>query len=270
MRILTELVVLIRGGGEAASAVAYRLHRSHFKVCITDIANPLAVSRATTFSEAIFDGRKTIEGVTAELVAATPKAINDVWLKGNIPIVVDPEGKIKDEIKPDVLVEAAMFKKNLGTKITDAPFVIALGPGYRAGKDAHVVIETFQNNDLGRVLHEGEALANNGEPVAIAGLSFGRVVWADEPGLFSTKNDLEDRVEAHQVIASLNGKPLEAPVKGMLRGLMKDGVTVRKGDKIIEVDPVNDPSVCRIIRDKFRAISGGVLEAIMLRYNVAA
>lgn len=265
---LSELVVLIKGGGEAASAVAYRLHRAHFKVCLTETDNPLAVSRGTTFSEAIFDRQKTIQGVTAELVPATIEDIQRVWGWGNIPIVIDPATAIRDQLKPDVLVEGAMFKKNNGTKITDAPFVIALGPGYRAGKDAHVVIETLHNNDLGSVLLEGEALPNTGEPVVVDGLSFGRVIWAAEAGEFTTDNHLGDKVEAQQVVARLNGQPLAAPVKGMLRGLMRSGVRARKGDKLIEVDPVNDPEVCDVIRDKFRAISGGVLEAIMMNCNV--
>jgi xanthine dehydrogenase accessory factor len=269
MRNLSELVVLMRGGGEAASATAHRLHRAHFRVCLTEVANPLAVSRATAFSEAIFDGQKTIQGVTAELVPATIEEVSRIWRRGNIPIVIDPAANIRGRLKPDVLVESSMLKKNAGTKITDAPLVIALGPGYQAGRDVHVVIETFQNNDLGKVLLEGEALANTGEPVVVGGFSFGRVIWAVEAGLFTTKNNLGDRVEAHQVVAWLNGQPLAAPVNGMLRGLMRDGVKVRKGDKLIEVDPVNEPGVCSVIRDKFRAISGGVLEAIMQKYNVA-
>src|SRR4030042_6791533 len=115
MRKLSELIVLIKGGGEAASGIAHGLHRSHFRVCLTEIADPLAVSRGTAFSEAVFDGVKTIEGVTAELVSVSPEEIYRAWQQGNIPIVIDPEASVKEELQPDVLVDATMAKRNLGT-----------------------------------------------------------------------------------------------------------------------------------------------------------
>ena len=49
--------------------------------------------------------------------------------RGEIPILVDPEADIITWFQPDVLVDAILAKKNLGTRITDAPFVIGVGPG---------------------------------------------------------------------------------------------------------------------------------------------
>ena len=156
VRKLSEFIVLIKGGGEVASGIAHRLHRSHFKVCLTEVVNPLAVSRGTTFSEAVFDGTKVIEGVRAELVSSSPEEIYKVWRQGNIPIVIDPEVSVKEKIQLDVLVDATMAKRNTGTKITDAPLVIGVGPGFYAGRDVHMVIESNHSNNLGGIILEGE------------------------------------------------------------------------------------------------------------------
>jgi xanthine dehydrogenase accessory factor len=267
VRKLSELIVLIKGGGEVASGIAHRLYRSHFRVCLTEIANPLAVSRGTCFSEAVFDGGKTIEGVTAQLVSVSMEEICKVWQHGNIPIIIDPEASIKEKIKPDVLVDAIMAKRNLGTKITDAPLVIGMGTGFYAGRDVHMVVETNHSNNLGRVIVDGETEKNTRTPVAIGGLTRERVIWAPQAGTFTTDREIGDSVVVGEVVGRIGDLPLEAPIGGILRGLIRDGVKVSKGVKLIEVDPVHDKAVCYVIRDKMRAIGGGVLEAIMLRFN---
>lgn len=262
-----ETIVLIRGGGEVASGIAHRLHRSHLRVCLSEIANPLAVSRGTAFSETVFDGVKTIEGVTAELVSVSPEEIYRVWRQGNIPIVIDPEASVKEMIQPDVLVDAIMAKRNIGTKITDAPLVIGMGPGFYTGRDVHIVVETNHSNNLGRVILEGEAEKDTGTPVVIGGLTKERVIWAPQAAIFTTDREIGDSVVAHQIVGWVGDQPLEAPISGMLRGLLRNGVMVSKGSKLVEVDPINDRAVCYAIRDKMRGIAGGVLEAIMLKFN---
>jgi len=264
---LHELAVLIIGGGEVASAVAHRLYRAHFKVCITEIGQPLAVSRGTTYSEAVFDSSKTIEGVTAELTPAKAADIRSSWRRGIIPLVLDPAGTVRNIVNPDVLIDATMRKIDTGVRRADAPLVIGSGVGFNAGQNVHAVIESNNSNSLGRVIWNGPAEANTGLPVRIGGLDTGRVVWADQPGLFTSARQIGDVVAAGDIIARLNDISLAAPVAGILRGLIRSGVNVRKGDKLIEIDPVNDKSVCYVIRDKMRAIAGGVLEAILYTYN---
>jgi len=265
VRKLIELVVLIKGAGEVASAVAHRLHRSHFRVCLTEIASPLAVSRGTCYSEAVFNGRKTIEGVTGELVA--PDMVRAAWERSHIAVVIDPRTTLRERLAPDVLVDATMMKTKTQTRLTDAPLVIGIGSGFTAGEDVHIVIESNNSTSLGRVLLEGQSEVNTGVPVNIAGLTRERVVWADRAGVFTSDRELGQTVAAGEVIARLDDAELKAPLGGMLRGLLRSGVRVPAGAKLIEVDPVNDSAVCYIIRDRMRAIAGGVLEAIMLRFN---
>jgi xanthine dehydrogenase accessory factor len=268
MKRLCNLKVLIKGAGEVASGVAHRLYNAHLKVILTEIANPLAVSRGTCFCEAVWDGTKTIEEVTAEHIPASLKSIRNAWQNSIIPLVIDPETLIKHVIKPDVIVDATMTKKKNSTSINDAPLVIGLGHGFRAGQNVHMVVETFHNNNLGKVLTSGEALPDNGLPVEIGGLGMERVIWAGCNGKFVSDKNIGDYISSGEVIGFIDGQPVTAPLKGWLRGLLRNNVIIRKGDKLIEIDQVNDNSIALEIRNKMRAIGGGVLEAIMIKYNV--
>ncbi len=264
---LCDTIVLISGGGEMACALAHRLHRSHFRVCLTEVVQPLAVSRGAAFSEAVFDGSKTVEQVTAELAPHSLSVMEAVWRRGNIPILIDPECRIRESLSPTVLIDARSLKREAETHLGDAPLVIGLGPGFRAGGNCHVIVETLHSNELGRVILKGQATKDNRTPVSIGGLTAGRIVWAEQGGLFTTGHNIGDAVKKRQVIARLGEMLIEAPVDGMLRGLMHSGVQVPGGAKLVEIDPVNDASVCYAIRDKWRSVAGGVLEAIMQGLN---
>ncbi len=264
---MSELIVLIRGGGELASGVAHRLHRCHFRVCLTEAQNPLAIRRGVAFSEAVYDGEKEVEGIVARLVKSADETPR-VWENGEIAIIVDPRAEIKDIIKPDVLVDAIIAKKNLGTKIDDAPLVIGLGPGFAAGADVHVVVETNRGHNLGRVILKGEAEPNTGIPGEISGVAAERVLRAPGVGIFSTVKSIGDSVQAQETVAFVDGAPVEARINGIVRGLLRDGAQVHAGMKVGDVDPRGIRENCYTISDKARAIAGGVLEAILARFNV--
>lgn len=264
---LTNLVVLIRGGGEVASGVAHKLARAHFRVCMTETSQPLAVSRGVAFCEAIYDGEKEIEGIVARRVESADQ-IPQVWRENKLPIIVDPEALVKETLSPQVLVDAIMAKRNLGTMITHAPLVIGLGPGFQAGKDVHMVVETNNSERLGRIILEGKAEEDTGVPIAIGGLTFNRVLHSPVDGQFQTDKDIGDMVSAGEKVASVAGQPVKAEIDGIIRALLRSGVAVKKGAKLGEIDPSGDKKVCYTIRPRVRTIAGGVLEAIMMRYNV--
>jgi xanthine dehydrogenase accessory factor len=264
---LSQLVILIRGGGEIASGIAHKLARAHFRICLTEVPHPLAVSRGVAFSEAIYDGEKEIEGVVAQRVESASE-IAGVWQENKLPIIVDPEALVRDTLKPQVLVDAIMAKKNLGTRITDAPLVIGLGPGFKARSDVHMVVETNDSENLGRVILEGEAEANTGIPIAIAGLTSERALHSPEKGLFQTDKEIGNMATAGEVVASVAGQPVKAEIDGIIRALLRSGTAVGKGTKLGEIDPTGNKNACFTIRPKMRTIAGGVLEAIMMRYNI--
>ena len=263
---MEHIRVLIRGGGDIASGVAHRLNRCHFKVCMTEVAHPLAVRRKASFSEAVFEGEKTLEGVTARLIESYDH-IPELWNAGILPIIVDAKAAVKDYLKPSVLIDAIMAKRNVGTKITDAPLVIGLGPGFRAGRDVHLVVETKRGHDLGRVLSKGEAEGNTGIPGEIAGFSVERVLRASKAGKLKTLKGIGDYVDAGDIVALVDDVPIKAQIKGVIRGLLRDGSEVHEGMKTGDVDPRGIREFCYSISDKTRAIGGGVLEGILSHLN---
>jgi len=269
MRKLPELIVLIRSGGETGSAIAHKLVHSHFRVCITESASPLALRRGICFSEAIYNTAKEVDDLTAERSLPTLEGIYKVWRNGNIPVVVDPEVTVKPLLKPDVLINAMMLGRSTNTQITDAPLVIGIGPGFTIGTDVHLIIDSNDSYNLGRVIIEGtverenKGLQGDGQDIR------DNIVIAEDNGVFTTEHNIGDTVLEGDIIGRLNEVPLKAPISGILCGLLRNEVKVLAQTQLAEIDGVNGKPVCTAINDKLRAISGGVLEAIMMSLNIA-
>lgn len=256
------MLVLIRGGGDLASGVAVRLHRSGFQVVITELAQPRVVRRSVSFAEAVFQGQTEVEGIIAEL-HSDMEGVKAALKSGIIPVMVDPELESLETLQPEIVVDARMRKKppergkELGT------LVIGLGPGFTAGENCHAVIETNRGHDLGRVIWVGAAQADTGVPGRVRGFSSERVLRAPTAGKLASDVNIGDRVKKDSVIAHVNGQPVLAPFDGVLRGLLRPGTQVEEGLKIGDVDPRDDPKLVHLVSDKSRAIGGGVLEAIL-------
>jgi xanthine dehydrogenase accessory factor len=261
-----NLKVLIRSGGELASALACRLAESHFDVIMTELALPTAVRRNVSFCEAVYEGRKTVEGRTARLVRSVEEALI-AWEEGEMALIVDPDTTICSVIRPDVEVDAIIAKRSLGTRITDAELVIGLGIGFEAGKDVHVVIETNRGHNLGRVMRKGLAEPDTGDPGNIGGYTTERVMRSPRDGIFKAVKELGDMVKAGDIVAYVGGEPVKAAIPGIIRGLLRDGTPVTRGLKAGDVDPRANREYCYTISDKGRTISGGVIEAIMAHFN---
>jgi xanthine dehydrogenase accessory factor len=269
MRKLSELIVLVRGGGEVGTAIAHRLYRSHFRVCITEIASPLAINRGSSFSEAIFETSMTVEGVTAERSLPNLEQIYKVWRNDNIPVVADAELSVKPLLKADVLINAMMLKRKTNTNLSDAPLVIGIGPGFTAGEDVHLVIESHSGHNLGKVLVEGSAEDESELDSGIDSQTGTRVICAEDAGIFSTQNNIGDAILTEDEIGRLNDVPIKAPLSGMIRGILRDEMKVLSNTRLIEIDPKSDKSVCFLMRDIMRSVAGGALEAILMSLNLA-
>ena len=254
--------VLIRGAGDLASGIALRLHRSGMEVAMTDIATPTAIRRTVAFSQAIVAGEWTVEDVTAvrcETAAEGERLI----ATGRIPVYVDPECRIREELRPDALVDAILAKRNLGTTLQDAPVVIGVGPGFTAGVDCHAAVETMRGHTLGRVLYEGSPLPNTNIPGLIGGFAGERVLRAPADGVFTATRAIGDMVDAGDTVGTVAGKPMVCTIGGVLRGLLADGVVTFAGMKAGDVDPRGVREYCFTASDKALAIGGGVLEAVL-------
>ncbi len=264
---MDDLIIFIRGAGEMASGVAHRLHQSHFRVCMAEIPQPLAVRREVSFCEAVYEGEKEVEGVRAIWIAEAD-AIKSVWEKGELPILVDPMGeKTRAFIRPHVQIDAILAKKNLGTRIIDAPWVIGLGPGFTVGEDVHAVIETNRGHNLGKMILKGSAEPDTGVPGDIGGFTAERVLRTMKEGVFHIESAIGKRVDKGTVVARVDGDPVITQIGGIVRGLIRDGVEVEKGMKVGDIDPRGKKEHCFTISDKARAIAGGVLEAVLYRFN---
>ncbi|MBE0558342.1 MAG: EF2563 family selenium-dependent molybdenum hydroxylase system protein [Proteobacteria bacterium] len=263
---MKDLIILIKGGGEMASGVAQRLVRSGFRVCMTELPEPLAVRRGVSFCEAVFAGRSEVEGLAARRVSGNEE-VRRCWREGEVPIVIDSGCAIRRTLAPDVVVDAILAKNNTGTALSDAPLVIGLGPGFRAGRDAHVVIETNRGHRLGRVIEAGEAEPDTGIPGDIGGYTAERVLRAPVAGRFRGMKRIGDRIEKGEVVAEVEGVPLKAAISGVLRGILHDGLTTEPNMKVGDVDPRASREHCLTVSDKARAIAGAVLEAVMKKFN---
>ncbi len=297
-----NLLIICRGAGDLATGIIHRLHRAGHRVIALETDYPAAIRRQVSFCEAVYDGSAAVEGVTARLVPAltdaetdteTYSGINDtpaahivsekwdssaieaVLEAGEVPLLIDPKGESIALLKPDVVVDAIIAKKNLGTTIDMAPLVIGVGPGFTAGQDVHLVIESMRGHNLARIITDGMAQPNTGVPGNIAGFTSERVIHAPAAGYIHDVRKIGDIVQKGDEIARIYPDkesydntlseyvPVNATITGIIRGLIREGYYFRKGFKIADIDPrESELTNCFTISDKARSIAGSVLEAV--------
>ncbi|RJP55029.1 MAG: EF2563 family selenium-dependent molybdenum hydroxylase system protein [Anaerolineaceae bacterium] len=256
-------LILLRGGGDLASGVALRLHHAGFRVVITELPRPLAVRRSVSFSEAVYDGQTTVEDVTARLV--TPDQVESTLSRGEIPVLADPNADILLRFTFYAVIDARLTKSRPQPIPVPVPLHVGLGPGFLAPRDCHAVIETRRGHTLGRVLWQGESASDSGQPEGDPR----RVLRSNDNGVLIAHSTIGDHLEAGQLIAEIQSKienrksEIHSPFEGVLRGLLRDGMDVTRGLKLGDVDPRDDPVLCRLVSDKALAVGGGVLEAIL-------
>ncbi len=273
---MKEKLVIIRGGGDLATGVVQALWRAGFLLLVLEVPDPSAIRRQVALSEAVYDGSATVEDVTARC-CKSGRAIEKAWHDHEVPVVVDPQGRSIAELKPWAVVDAILAKKNLGTTTAMAPHTIALGPGFTAGIDADVVIETKRGHNLGRLIYQGEAAPNTGIPGVIAGFGKERVIHSPAAGYFYGLAAIGDIVEKGQPIGVITqealpddqkptavmGIPVPATLTGLLRGLIRSTYPVTPGFKIADIDPRKEEiKNCFTISDKARCLGGAVLTAL--------
>lgn len=271
-------LIVVRGAGDLATGTIHRLKKAGFRLLVLEAEHPAAIRRQVALSEAVYAGCARVEDVEAvrmDVDLAEKKnrkelleqEMERIWKKDGVPVLVDPAGLSIAALRPAVVVDAILAKKNLGTTKEMAPLVIALGPGFTAGEDVDVVIETKRGHNLGRVIRSGSAVPNTGIPGIIGGYGKERVMHAQAEGILRNAASIGDIVEARAVIAEIeteNGTvPVEASLSGLLRGLIRDGYPVTKGFKIADIDPRKEElQNCFTISDKARCIAGSVLAVI--------
>ena len=259
-------LVIVRGAGDISTGTIHRLYRAGFSVLALEAERPAAIRRKVAFSEAVYDGSATVEGVTAIKARDIGEAAALIGA-GKLPLLVDPLGESIRQLCPAAVVDAILAKKNLGTAIDMAALTVALGPGFSAGADVHYVIETMRGHNLGRIIASGSAMPNTGVPGLIGGIGAERVIRSPAAGIFRMLRDIGDVVAAGEpvgAIVSPEGEvPVPAKISGVLRGVIRDGYPVTVGFKLADVDPrLAERANCFTISDKARCIAGSVLELV--------
>lgn len=265
---LNQLVIAIKGAGEMATAIAWRLFQANFKrIFMMETEAPLAVRRLVSFCEAIHDGTAVVEGVEAQRISQVD-GVFAAWEKNCIPILVDPGWSALQALAPQVVIDAIIAKKNRGTSLAEAPLVLGLGPGFTAGRDVHMALETNRGHNLGRIMLTGSPEPDTGIPGNISGYTRERVLRAPCAGLFTSPLSIGLTVSKHQVVGTVDQEPVLAQIDGILRGLIRTRTRVTGLQKIGDIDPRGNPEYCNTISEKARAIGGSVLEAILRQYNI--
>jgi xanthine dehydrogenase accessory factor len=258
------LLAIIRGGGDLASGIAVRLYRSGIKVVITEIQQPLAVRRNVSFAEAVYSKSTAVEEIKGVFFSSI-NGINHRILNECIPVIVDPELSISKNLNPQVIIDARMRKTKSEKWASNKQKVIGIGPGFVAGKNCVCVIETKRGPYLGRVYREGAAEPDSGIPDRVGNFANERVLRSPSYGVFKATSQISDILEVGDEIGFVGMQPVIAPFKGLLRGLIHDGLNVDKGMKIGDLDPRCDLWLCNLVSDKALSIGGGVLEAILAK-----
>ncbi len=262
--MITDHLILVRGGGDIASGAIQKLHRCGFKVLVLESEKPTSIRKKVCFGEAITEGEVTIEGVVARRIDTVPE-MGAAFDNGVIPVLADPSGEVIGALQPTVVIDGILAKKNLGTHKSMAPITVALGPGFIAGTDVDVVVETNRGHRLGSLIWEGEAAPNTGTPGMIGGYGTERVIYSPVSGVIKNQKQIGELVEKGEVIAEIAGQAVTATISGVLRGLIGEGHNVHKGLKIADIDPrLTEQQNCFTISDKARCIGGAVLEAVIM------
>lgn len=278
---MNNKLVIVRGGGDIATGTIQALWRAGFPVLVLEVGDPSAIRRSVALCEAVYDDVATVEDMTCRRCHGG-QAIDKAWQHNEIPLIIDPYGHAIADLQPWAVVDAILAKKNLGTTRDMAPHTVALGPGFVAGKDVDVVIETMRGHRLGRIITEGPAMANTGTPGIIAGYGAERVIHSEEGGFFYGLHAIGDIVEKDEPIGIIadqpfseshrasveDGKTVLATLTGLLRGIIRDAYPVTKGFKIADIDPRKEQyKNCFTISDKARALGGAVVTALLMLEN---
>jgi len=257
-------IAVVRGGGDVASGVIQKLHRTGFRVLVLEIANPTSIRRTVCFSESIYSGKTVLENIVA-VFARNKEEITNAWNKNEVPVVIDTKGDYIKIFKPLIVVDSIMAKKNTGMNKNLAPITVGVGPGFIASVDVDVVVESNRGHNLGKLIFEGMAEPNTAIPGKIEGFTWERVLYSPCEGIFKTHYKIGDIVKKDEIIASVNGENILSKIDGLLRGILRDDTYVSANFKVGDVDPrMDQTNNCYTISDKARAIGGAVLEAVLI------
>jgi xanthine dehydrogenase accessory factor len=258
-----DRIIVIKGGGDIGTAVAVHLHRAALQVVVAEDPGRPILRRGISFGAAIDLGECVVQGVRCR-PAGTAIETKILLAQQMVPLWTAGWSAAINAIRPQVLVDARMAKrkKNVETTRSHAPLVIGLGPGFTAGEDVHLVIETNHGPYLGRIIRTGGAESYTGIVRLIQGHGRDRYLYAPTDGTFLTTKEIGTKVESDEVIGRIGPEEFRSEFPGIVRGILKSGTPVRTGQKLIDIDPRGVESVTRAFTERAMKIAEAVLLAI--------
>lgn len=258
------MLVVVLGSNDVASAVAHLLFTAGHAVVLAEGPAPTVTRRGMAFADAVFDGEAELAGLRAQRVESVAETEALLASRAALPVLVGWSPRdLAEALRPDALVDARMRKRAQPEALRGlAPLTVGLGPGFVAGEQVDLAVETAWGDDLGRVVTSGSTRPLEGEPREIAGHARDRYVYAPVAGVFETARRIGELVEAGEPLARIGGVALCAPLSGAIRGLTRSGVSVDAGTKVIEIDPRGEAGQVYGIGERPARIAEGVLAAI--------
>ncbi|WP_296556980.1 hypothetical protein [Pigmentiphaga sp.] len=258
-------VAVVRGSNDIGSAVAHAMFSAGMVVVLHDTEMPAHGRRAMAFTDAFYAGSAFLDGVPAHHFTDIESICRSA---GNVQVVMTtalPLLRLITALRSGIVVDARMRKRSIPDDERHlAPLLIGIGPGFNAGRNCSVAIESAWGQDLGKVIWEGPTATLAGEPQALNGAGRERYVYAPASGTWRTPCQVGQTVKPGQIVGYLGTTAVSAPIGGTLRGLAHDNAIATERQKVVEVDPSPQASISGL-GARPSVIARGVLNAATTR-----
>jgi hypothetical protein len=264
MRFRQLPLAVILGTNETASAVAVNLTAFGYSVILSHDPFPPVIRRAMSFHDALFDDLAVVDHIRGERaesaveiasvlakpahVAVTPLHLTDLIAFLSLKVLVDARLQ-KNRVIPDL------------RGIADA--TIGLGPSFAVGVNCDIAVQTSPANS-GTVVRFGQTDPAHGIAEPIGGIGVERSVYSHRGGRWHTSLEIGTRVFKRFVVGHLDGQPVQAPIDGVLRGLVRDSTLVPSGAELLEIDTRGQNAKWTGTDQRDRAVAEDTVNAIRL------
>ncbi|HUB63356.1 MAG TPA: xanthine dehydrogenase [Methylocella sp.] len=262
---------VILGTNEIASAVAVNLYHGGYGVVLSHDPLPPVIRRKMAFHDALFDDPVIVGGVAARRVDTGLEILSS--FRSTKDVIITELGLLDLIVLRtiDILVDARLQKYQVTPDLRPlARFTIGLGPGFTAGANCDFAIET-RPAKTGRIIEQGATDEADGVARRLGSAGAERFVYSAMPGRWHTAIEIGTRIFKDFIIGHLGGEAVRAPFDGILRGVVRDGIEVPAGVKLLEVDPRGRAANWTGTDSRARTIATAVSKAVSIHHaNVSA
>jgi len=263
-------LVAVLGTNEIASAVGVHLRRAGWSVVLAYDPFPPVVRRGMAFHDVLFGDRRVIEGIEGVRTETTTEIAAALTNPSHVAVTALQLADLVTVRPLEVLVDARMQKRRVTPDLRGvARVTVGLGPLFRVGMNCDVAVETRPARN-GQVVTAGSTDEADGVSSRLGSVGPERFVYSDRPGLWHTPVDIGIRTFSRFVLGHLDGRPVHAPLDGTVRGIVRDGLQVPEGVKLVEIDPRGRESRWTGTDERGRGIAEATVKAVRIRLQRSA